>query len=105
METDIVLPLMKLSVYLGGLDVYADLTPNILPPRNKIATEEKQNIQVAIFYSPRGDETIPPKFHLIPPKFHLTSTWRIVFLHVEIPKYPRGNFQISTWISFPPTNA
>jgi len=98
METDIVLPLMKLSVYLGGLDVYAALTPNILPLRNKIVTEEKQNIQVAIFYSPRGDETIPPKFHL-------TSTWRIVFLHVEIPKYPRGNFQISTWISFPPTNA
>ena len=60
------------------------------PPCNKIATEEKQNIQVAIFYSPRGDETIPPKFYLIPPKFHLTSTWRIVFLHVEIPKYPRG---------------
>ena len=36
-----------------------------------IATWETPNLHVAIFDSPRGDEMIPPKFHLIPPKFHL----------------------------------
>ena len=38
------------------------------------ATEEIENPHVAIFYSSRGGETIPPKFHLIPPKFYFSST-------------------------------
>ena len=30
---------------------------------SEAATEEIENLHVAIFYSSRGGETIPPKFH------------------------------------------
>ena len=55
-----------------------------------IATWETTNLHVAIFYSPRGRETFPPKFHLIPPKFYFSPTWRIFIFHVEIGELPRG---------------
>ncbi|AEE12561.1 hypothetical protein Poras_0611 [Porphyromonas asaccharolytica DSM 20707] len=45
---------------------------------------------MAIFYSPRGREKIPPKFHLIPPKFHFVPTWKIFFSSVDISDLPRS---------------
>ena len=47
------------------------------------ATWKISNLHVAIFYSPRGRESFPPKFHLIPPKFYFTPTWRFFIFHVE----------------------
>ena len=52
------------------------------------------NIDVAIFYSPRRRETIPPKFHLIPPKFYFVPTWGFFFFHVEICESLRGGLEI-----------
>ena len=62
--------------------------------RISIATEENENPHVAIFYSPRRGETIPPKFHLIPPKFYFVSTWRIFLFHVENRKSPREDWEL-----------
>ncbi|AEE12441.1 hypothetical protein Poras_0487 [Porphyromonas asaccharolytica DSM 20707] len=77
---------------------FASLTSSDLRPSRGvptcviiISTWEIENLHVDIFYSPRGDETIPPKFHLIPPKFYFSPTWRIFFLHVEIFDFSRGD--------------
>ena len=59
-----------------------------------------------IFYSPRRDETIPPKFHLIPPKFHLIppkfhfiSTWRFENFHVGIYLLPStSKWKLASWL-------
>ena len=59
----------------------------------RISTWGLANFHVAIFYSSRGDESFPPKFHLIPPKFCLSPTWRIFIPHVEIGEYPRGDWR------------
>ena len=54
---------------------------------------------MAIFYSPRRKETIPPKFHLIPPKFYFVPTWVFFCL-------PRGYLRFATWIFvFPESKA
>ena len=47
------------------------------------ATWKISKLHVAIFYSPRGRESLPPKFHLIPPKFYFAPTWRFFIFHVE----------------------
>ena len=47
------------------------------------------NLHVAIFYSPRRDETFPPKFYFF-------STWRAFLAYVENSYSPRGEFR------FPP---
>ena len=56
-----------------------------------IATWGFEISHVAIFYSPRGRETFPPKFHSIPPKFYFAPTWRMFYLYVEIYDFPRGD--------------
>ena len=64
---------------------------SVIPAQLCTFFRKRTIFHVDIFYSPRRDETIPPKFRLIPPKFrlippkfHFISTWRFFILHVEI---------------------
>ena len=75
------MPLSFLPSFHTRSLVFASLTSSDLRPSRGvptcviiISTWEIENLHVDIFYSPRRDETIPPKFHLIPPKFHFIPT-------------------------------
>ena len=64
---------------------------SVTPPQLCTFFRKRTISHVDIFYSPRRDETIPPKFHLIPRKFHFISTWIFFILYVEIWEFPRGD--------------